>query len=62
MLSALLGCGVRGDPIPPTEPPSLGRGQPMYKEVTKDLATPYVPPLYEKDEAKKKNGKKEQQN
>lgn len=59
LFSFVTGCGVRGDPIPPQEPPELGRGQPMYKEATKDLAAPYVPPLYdsenEKENEKKKN-------
>lgn len=54
----MVGCGVRGDPVPPTQPPTLGRGQPMYKEATKDLATPYVPPLYDSEEEKKKDEQK----
>jgi hypothetical protein len=41
-----LGCGVRGDPVPPKIPAELGRGQPTYKGATEDLAFPNVPPVY----------------
>lgn len=40
-----IGCGVRGDPIPPKVPAELGRGQPTYKGATEDLAFPSVPPV-----------------
>ena len=53
------GCGVRGDPVPPEQPPVLGRGQPTYREATKDLAQPFVPPPateLEKDKNEKKKG------
>ena len=33
----LLGCGVKGDPVPPTKPPSLGRGQPTFKDAVKEI-------------------------
>lgn len=33
----LLGCGVKGDPLPPIEPPHLGRGQPTFKEAVKGV-------------------------
>lgn len=57
MISSICGCGVRGDPVPPLQPTELGRGQPTYREATKDLATPYVPPVQnnsEKENEKKK--------
>lgn len=34
------GCGVKGRPNPPKNPPSLGRGEPMYKETKKKKTTP----------------------
>ncbi len=40
-----IGCGVRGDPVPPKIPAELGRGQPTYKRATEDLAFPTVPPV-----------------
>ncbi len=32
MLLGLLGCGVKGRPLPPLNPAPLGRGEPTYKE------------------------------
>lgn len=34
---ALLGCGVKGDPLPPEKPAELGRGRPTYKRATEEL-------------------------
>lgn len=31
------GCGVKGDPIPPERPPTLGRGRPTYRRATEGL-------------------------
>lgn len=31
------GCGVKGDPVPPTKPPDLGRGQPTFKDAVKEI-------------------------
>lgn len=47
VISALghIGCGVKGDPIPPKIPAELGRGQPTYKGATESLAFPTVPPV-----------------
>ncbi len=33
----ILGCGVKGDPLPPERPAPLGRGSPSYREATQDL-------------------------
>lgn len=33
----LLGCGVKGDPLPPEKPAELGRGRPTYKRATEGL-------------------------
>lgn len=53
---AHVGCGVKGDPVPPKIPAELGRGQPTYKGATEDLAFPVVPPVYAPttEEVKKK--------
>lgn len=32
-----MGCGVKGDPIPPERPPALGRSRPTYKRATEGL-------------------------
>ena len=32
-----IGCGVKGDPMPPERPPELGRGRTTYKQVTEKL-------------------------
>lgn len=37
-----LGCGVRGDPVPPGTPAEIGRGRPMYKAFVDD----YKPPAH----------------
>lgn len=36
-LSAL-GCGIRGDPVPPDRPPEIGRGRPTFKRATEGIA------------------------
>lgn len=36
---AFVGCGVKGRPLPPLTPPTLGRGEPTYSEATKKKAT-----------------------
>lgn len=35
LLLAVAGCGVKGRPLPPLTPPTLGRGEPTYSEATK---------------------------
>jgi hypothetical protein len=30
-------CGVKGDPLPPEKPPTLGRGRPTYKRATEEI-------------------------
>jgi len=59
IISALghIGCGVKGDPVPPKIPAELGRGQPTYKGATENLAFPTVPPVMAPsavDDSKKK--------
>lgn len=34
------GCGVKGRPVPPKNPPPLGRGEPTFKEATKKKTPP----------------------
>lgn len=33
----ILGCGVRGDPVPPQRPVEIGRGKPSYKRATEKI-------------------------
>lgn len=34
---ASVGCGVKGDPVPPEKAPELGRGQPSYQKATRGI-------------------------
>ena len=45
--AALLNCGVRGDPIPPGAPAVLGRGSPRFKDPSRRLVLPPLPPAQE---------------
>ena len=46
----LLGCGVKGDPLPPEKPPLLGRGQPTYKKATEEISLPKPPQIIFEEE------------
>ncbi len=37
MLTVLTSCGVKGNPQPPLEPPTIGRGRPSFQKATKPL-------------------------
>ncbi len=37
LLALQIGCGVRGDPLPPERPPELGRGRPTFKKATEKI-------------------------
>lgn len=37
LLFCLLGCGVKGDPVPPDRPVEIGRGRPTYKRAFKHV-------------------------
>jgi predicted small lipoprotein YifL len=56
-LLSLSGCGVKGDPIPPTTQPRLGRGKASLQEMTSNKATPTQNDDEEKDKEKDKNKK-----
>lgn len=32
-----VGCGVKGDPLPPERPPELGRGRPTFRRATEKI-------------------------
>jgi predicted small lipoprotein YifL len=37
LLMSIVGCGVKGNPLPPLEPPQIGRGKPAFvKDSKKD--------------------------
>lgn len=40
----LVECGVKGDPLPPLEPPALGRGKPSFRRATKKLPYEHLKP------------------
>ncbi len=44
-----IGCGVKGDPIPPDRPPNLGRGNPTYKRATEDISLPKATGIHFED-------------
>jgi len=46
----MLGCGVKGDPLPPDRPVELGRGRPTYKRATEGLTIEKTKPRKEEDE------------
>lgn len=37
------GCGVKGKPLPPLEPPTIGRGAPSYKRTAEEAKPKEVP-------------------
>lgn len=46
-----VGCGVKGDPLPPEKPPLLGRGKPAYKQATEEISLPQPPQIiFDEDE------------
>ena len=47
---SIIGCGVKGDPLPPERPAELGRGRPTYRRATEGLK---IEPSKNKDQ---KNG------
>lgn len=49
-----LGCGVKGDPQPPTEMPPLGRGRPTFDKASKELI--------EKERAREEEDKRKKRN
>lgn len=56
-LLLVAGCGVKGDPLPPLEPVSIGRGQPSYGKVMNEVPLE-EPPSEESDRKKKKRNEK----
>ncbi len=36
-------CGVKGKPLPPLEPPAIGRGAPSYKRTAEEAKPSDVP-------------------
>lgn len=50
----VLGCGVKGDPLPPEKAAELGRGRPTYKRALKDLKVAPVTVDDDEDEDEEK--------
>jgi hypothetical protein len=36
-LFSVVGCGVKGDPLPPEKPAEIGRGRPTYKRASEEI-------------------------
>lgn len=53
-ITALVGCGVKGDPLPPEKPTDIGRGRPTYKRAVEEIKVEKVSrpvkPAREEDE------------
>lgn len=45
-----LGCGVKGKPLPPEEPPVLGRGEPNFLKATEKIKLKPKPPVDDWDD------------
>lgn len=58
-LAPLAGCGVKGDPIPPDRPPSLGRGRPTYRGATEGIKIEKHQRQDDEDEDEDKEGEDE---
>lgn len=51
VVTNLMGCGVKGDPLPPERPVELGRGRPTYKRAAERIkVVPQVDESPEPDE------------
>lgn len=44
------GCGIKGDPLPPERPATLGRGQPTFIDAKESLSYPELPPIKRSNE------------
>ena len=62
---ALVGCGVKGDPVPPNREAYIGRGRPTYKGATEKIKVQQQIPTEldrsEEDEKEKQENKNESQ-
>lgn len=47
LMTAVCACGVKGDPLPPEQPPELGRGEPSFQRATEGFKLPNLPPQEE---------------
>jgi hypothetical protein len=50
----VLGCGVKGDPLPPETPAPIGRGYPTYHKAVERFEI-RTEPTEDEEESKKKN-------
>jgi len=50
LLFLLSACGVKGKPQPPLDPPTLGRGEPVFTEGTQDIQLKKKAPTKIKDD------------
>lgn len=47
----IVGCGVKGDPLPPEKPAELGRGRPTYRRAMKDVrVAPVIDEEFDEEE------------
>lgn len=58
----MLGCGVKGDPLPPEKPVELGRGRPTYKRATEVIPIEKTKSRAQDEEEEKKGTSDEQGN
>ena len=60
LAAAMMGCGVKGDPLPPEKPADLGRGRPTYKRATEEIIRQKghpreIPPDEDKEDSENDN-------
>jgi len=58
LITVNLGCGVKGDPLPPEVPARIGRGQPTYKGALQGIEVREEMTEDELESAKKKENQK----
>lgn len=44
IMATVIGCGVKGDPLPPEQAPRLGRGHPTYTKASRRINPEFQAP------------------
>lgn len=58
---SVVGCGVKGDPLPPERPAEIGRGRPTFKRATEPLRQPNLPSVYDDNDEETKDEKEDEE-
>ncbi|RME16529.1 MAG: hypothetical protein D6797_04355 [Bdellovibrio sp.] len=57
ILLYVLGCGIKGDPLPPEAPPEIGQGYPTFDSSQDRFKDSDIPPVEEYQNRKKNKDK-----